>query len=49
MFLDAHQTQQNARQLHVLSTVVDDFPCFDCSSPFCLLLIEFYCAFSISY
>ena len=28
---------------------VDDFSFFDCSSPFCFLLIEFHCTFSISY
>ena len=28
---------------------VDDFSFFDCSSPFCFSLIEFHCAFSISY
>ena len=28
---------------------VDDFLFFDCSSPFCFLLIEFHCTFSVSY
>ena len=28
---------------------VDNFSCFDCFSPFRVLLIEFHCTFSISY
>ena len=28
---------------------VDNFSLFDCSNPFCFLLIEFHCTFSISY
>ena len=28
---------------------VDYFSFFDCSSPFCFLIIEFHCTFSISY
>ena len=28
---------------------VDGYSFFDCSSPFCFLLIEFHCTFSISY
>ena len=27
---------------------MDYFSLFDCSSPFCILLIEFHCTFSIS-
>ena len=42
---------KEVKQLHYCITVswrVDDFSFFDCSSPFCFLLIEFHYTFSIS-
>ena len=38
-----------AFRIIIIIIIMDNFSFFNCSSPFCFLLIEFHCTFSISY